>query len=410
MKTLPRFPPTQGFTLVEIMVVSLLASFFVIFLFGVMRNFSNGVVNVQRNVPLQRDLQLAKSIIEKDLLSAPRSSIGNVVPDPGFESRPTKLSDSLPTRPGFWACEPTRFKMDGGLKYATGFVTSHPNYIHTGNAALTIDTRGTVGAYTAHSSTFSLIGGRQYLFGAWVLTTDTNGIQGSIALIRDPAADAPPPTGVTGWPETDFFFLYRYNTHWSDVLNLDLGRWFFICRPFTATDNTHYRIRAGNASSNNTRLVCTVDDFVVIPTTWTMNNVRNEMLEFDNVVVDGPLAGQKVRLRYRWAPKGASGQIIRERIDSMTGAVLQTLDPLNNIRYMNVAWDFGQPIPGDLPTPLLVGAIPPPSGSETAQPAWDNFFQNGLNFPLVITLEVGNIGADAPNFLSLSFSVFPEMP
>lgn len=375
-----------------------------------MRNFSNGVVNVQRNVPLQRDLQLAKSIIEKDLLSTSRSSIGNVVPDPGFESSPSKLSDLLPTEKGFWACEPTRCKMEGGLKYATGFVTSHPDFIHTGNAALTIDTRGTVGDYTAHSSTFSLAGGREYLFGAWVLTTNTNGIQGSIALLKDPAAAAPPPKNVMGWPETDFFYLYRYATHWNDVLATDLGQWFFICRPFTAEDNTHYRIRAGNASSNNTRLVFSVDDMIVTPCSWTLNNVKNEMFEFDNVMVDGSLAGQRIRLRYRWAPKESSGQIIRERIDPKTGAVLQTLDPLVNIRHMSVAWDFGQPVPGVLPTALLTPPIPASTAFEHSQDDWDKYFQNGLNFPLIITLEVGNISAPAPNFLSLRFSVFPEMP
>lgn len=411
MKTPAHCLPTRGLTLVEIMVVATLSSFFILFLFSIMRNFSDGVVNVQRNVPLQRDLQLAKSIIERDLLSAPRSSIGNVVPDPGFESRPARLFDSLPTPPGFWACEPTRFIMTGGIRYATGFVTSHPSYIHSGNAALTVDTRGPVGAYTAHSSTFSLTGGRQYLFGAWVLTTDTNGIQGSISLVRDLATALPAaPTYVPGWPETEFFYLYRYENHWKDVINTDLGRWFFICRPFTAENNTHYRIRAGNASSNNTRLVFTVDDLIVTPSTWTMNNVRNEMLEFDNVMVEGPLAGQKVRLRYRWVPKGASGQIVRERIDAMSGAVLQTLDPLNNIRHMHVAWDFNQATPGDLPMAKLSGTIPAPSGSEVAQPAWDNFFAKGMTFPLVITLEAGNVGAIVPNFLSLSFSVYPEMP
>lgn len=157
------------------------------------------------------------------------------------------------------------------------------------------------------------MGGRQYLFGAWVLTTDTNGIQGSISLVKDPAAAGPAPASVPGWPETEFFYLYRYHNHWRDVVNSDLGRWFFICRPFTAEDDTHYRIRAGNASSNNTRLVFTVDDLIVIPSSSTMNHVRNEMLELDHLMVDGPLAGRN-QPAIGGRPKGPADEFVEELI------------------------------------------------------------------------------------------------
>lgn len=407
MKANPPLRRTRGLTLVEIMVVALLASFFVVFLFLIMRNFSKGVVNVQRAVPLQRDLQFAKSIIEKDLLSAPRSSIGNVVPQSGFESNPTQFSDQVPPPQGAWACTPTLFRMDGGIRYATGFINSRPNFVRNGNASLIIDSRGSVGLYTAHSSTFSLVGGRKYIFGAWVFTIAPNSIQTDIELVGDLNTDAFGSTPV-GWPETNRVYAFTTWTNWEPTPAAEIGRWVFLCRPFTAAANYNYRVRVGNASTNNTRLNTSVDDFIVTLSSWTMNNVSNDTFEFNNYMVDGPLKNQWVRLRYRWAPKGASGQLIRERIDPLTGAVLQNLDPLDNIRHVFIAWDFGQAAPGEIPT-----APPAPGGPgplATTGVAWNAFFAKGMTFPLIVTLEAGDIGATAPRFLSLRFSVFPEMP
>jgi hypothetical protein len=383
----------QGFTLVEILLASALAAFFVVFLFRIMGSFSRGVVNVQRAVPLQRDLQFAKAVIEKDLLSAPRSSIGNAVPDPGFESSPSTLLDSIPTTPGFWACLPRRFRFINRT-FGIGMINSRPDLVWNGHQSLLINTRGNVGNYTAFSSTFSLQG-RPHLFGAWILSRGTSGAQGVLNLLGD----------GTAWPTTSLGFLYRSFSRGAPVIPADDGRWIFICRPFNANASFNYRIVGGNASFNNVRLLFAMDDIMVTPLTWMMNNTVNESITFDNFVGNGPAAGQRVRMRYRWAPLGASGQILREIIDPTTGLVLQTLDPLKNIRQMSVAWDFGQATPGVLPA-LLSPGFP----VETTETAWDAFFANGMNFPLAITLQAGNVGALPPQVLSISFSVFPEMP
>lgn len=382
----------RGLTLLEIMVVAALVSFFIVFLFQIMRNFSGGVVNVQRALPLQRDLQFAKSAIEKDLLSAPRSSIGNAVPEPGFETVPPRLTTVLPTPPLFWTNLPTPLDISGGLNYGSASIVGHPNSTHTGNFGLLINTQGSVGTFTAQSSTFSLRTGT-YLAGVWVKTFINNWSQGSFEILGNP----PPPNP----PTTNLFYLFQKARRWNSVPVAGLNRWTFISNTFNADPTFNYRIAIGNASGNTTRLVVAFDDIIVTPLTFTLDATSMDTLEFDNFELEGPLAGQRVRKRYRWVPRGASGQVIRQKIDA-TGTIT-TMDPLNNIRHMSIAWDFGQSVPGMLPPHPR-----PAEGFEATD--WNAFFANGMNFPLVVTLEAGNIGATAPNFLRLSFSVFPEMP
>jgi hypothetical protein len=106
------------------------------------RNFGSGVTKIQRFVPMQRDLQLAKHVIEKDLLSAPRSSIGNAVPNPGFEAVPTRVSTIDPHhRQGFWACPPVPPRINP-FRSVQGFVTARPGIYLNGNYGLTLNLQG----------------------------------------------------------------------------------------------------------------------------------------------------------------------------------------------------------------------------------------------------------------------------
>jgi prepilin-type N-terminal cleavage/methylation domain-containing protein len=361
----------SGVTLVELMIVSAIVSIVFLFLVSMIRNFGIGVTKIQRFVPMQRDLQLAKHVIEKDLLSAPRSSIGNAVPNPGFEAVPTRISLSTPTTQGFWACPPVRPRLNP-FRSVQGFVTARPGFYLNGNYGLTLNVEGSAiqnTSYSADSSTFTLVAGSKYLFGGWFFENQVNaGVRWRLRLLR----------GST-WPETTMFDLIIANAQWK-----------FYVATFTATSD-NYRVVAGAFGVDDQQTTGTYDDIVVAPLAVDLVP-GGPPFEFERFQVDGPTPGQRDRIRYRVVTDGSTGRLIRERITT-TGVVVP-MQSVNKIRRVLIGWDFGGSDPGVLPasTPNAV------------------LFAKGMNFPLSVRIETGDVGATESKTLALTFSVFPEAP
>ncbi|MBK8576419.1 MAG: type II secretion system protein [Elusimicrobia bacterium] len=103
----------NGFTVVEMIVVMtvlvVLGSFFA----WLLRSSSDGFRIFQRRSPLQRDIQTALQAVQGDLLSASQSSIGNRLPDLGFERVPPALSTSPVANQ--WSWVPRPMSMHWGL-------------------------------------------------------------------------------------------------------------------------------------------------------------------------------------------------------------------------------------------------------------------------------------------------------
>ena len=361
----------QALTLVEVMVVLCVTSMVFLFLFNLMRHVGTGMTRIQRQLPLHRDLLIAKQSIEKDLLSAPRSSIGNAAPNPGFEEVPTRVSTFTPTTDGFWACPPTPPRRTGGGKYMYGFVSAKPEYVLNGHYSMNMNMLNMNGNNCyAYSSTFKLLDNTNYLFGGWIKKNIPNNRWARIQLFGD----------VNPWPMTSL-----------GLLSTDRSTWTFVVATMTTGVGITYRIQAGAADGDTARMSLSFDDIVMTP--MAVDLFPGDLpFEFQRVRTSPPELGRRERVRYRLVASGKSGQLVRERWD---GSVWEELKSLNNIRRLRLAWDFSRGVAG--------GGFPPPA-------QWPSYFAEGLNFPVSVTIEVGDVGAPNDKSLSLSFLVYSGVP
>lgn len=367
-------PKSRGITLVELMMVSAIVSVGMIFLFSVIRNVGTGMVRVQQRAPLQRDLQWAKQTIERDLLSASRGSLGNVLPNPGFEAVPTRISTVLPTPDGFWTCVDVLLRIQP-RDYSIGYISNRREFRRQGRYGLSLNSGNT---YQAASSTFSLVGGTTYFFGGWIrqyqgMTAELG--DGGFRLFGD----------ASDWPTT-------YRSGMSVNGNPSL-QWTYLRSTFMATAGFRYRATAyiNFEPMSDRDIHFGFDDVTLVALQTDLTPTNGTVFEFDSYQTRGTLMGQRLKMRYRLEPWGASGRLVREEVPF--GAPVRRLSEITNVRLCRLAWDFGGPTPGVLPAPL---------------PA--NFFDQGFSFPLVVTLEAGPVAATGNQTLSLQFSVFPEAP
>lgn len=371
----PKGTDSAGYTFVELMVVMVLTSLLGLFLFHIIRSFHTGVTSFQRAVPLQQSLQVAKAVIEKDLLSSPRSSIGgNVVPNPGFEMGSDGVSPTTPPPPGSWACVPIPLRLLPAagfvFSYGDGDITSRPNFFYNGNLGLTVNTAYT--SFAAQSSTFSLVDGVTYLFGGRIKQHLANGQNGELRILGDPLA--------TPWPMTIATTLVSNATVFS-----------FVATTLTGNAAFRYRIEAGFYNPAIAANVVSFDDILLVPVSFELTPTNGRVLEFQSFREGPSLSTTTVTMRYRIVPEKASGRLIRERLNM--GGTVTTLMSLDNVRRLSVGWDFGEGLPGVFPAVWPAG-----------------LFANGLNHPLIVTIESGDVGAVHPKTLSMTFSVYPVAP
>lgn len=369
----------RGWTLVEALVVSLLVTIVFGFINTIIRQFSKGVLRVETRVPLQHDLQVAKFAIEKDLSSAVRSTVGNVVPNPGFEDVPVSLSTTTPPAWGAWGYAPNLFysgAVGNYFTYTVSAISSSSTFSRQGHYGLLVDSA--FSSSLVFSSTFNLVSGSPYLFGGWMFRQRPPDPLGS-------SWDAPQMRLAWGPPGT-WVGISPLGHHLLSSASLG---WVFVSTTFTAT-NSSYNVQAGHIGNSPPRRVIFYDDIVVTPLATNITPTNGNTLEYAVFMNDPNPANQRERHRYRMVPDGVSGRIINERL--VGGAWVQE-STLRGIRRMLIGWDFGQAIPGQLPSPLPAA-----------------FFNNGLNFPIAILLEAGPVGAGPPKSMSLLFSVFPVTP
>lgn len=354
------------------MVVLCISSLVFVFLFKMMRHVGTGMTRVQRWVPLQRDIHNAKQAIEKDLLSAPRISIGNAAPNPGFEEVPTRLSTTTPTTDGFWSCPPTPPRRGLGInkKYMQGYINARPDLLVSGHYSLNIDIRDMTTDCFAYSSTFTLFDNTGYLFAGWIKKNIANARFARIELLGD----------ANSWPNTSLAVLPSNSSNWT-----------FVVATMTTGVGHFYRIQAGAVNGQTARMAMSFDDIILTP--LTINLLPGDPpYEFQRVLTTGPNVGRRERLRYRLVPHGNSGRLIRERWD---GAAWGEINYMDNIRRLRFAWDFSRGVSG--------GGMPPPA-------QWPALFGAGMNFPMTVTIEAGPVGAMSDKSLSLTYSVYSGVP
>ena len=134
---------TQGLTLTELLMVSFVMSIVMLCLFRAITLFTQGAMKIQRALPSQRALLTASHMLSVDLLSSSRSSINNLLRNPGFEDYSGELTVSAIPSTSTWSYPPSRMKNSSLNGYF--FVRIQSGHFPPGKRCLAIGSNATRG-------------------------------------------------------------------------------------------------------------------------------------------------------------------------------------------------------------------------------------------------------------------------
>lgn len=300
--TRDRFSSHSGFTVMELITVSVIIGLLATFTQPIFRSFTRGQRNVQVKLPVQRSALQALQAVRKDILSGSRSSMGNMI-DGSFEKFPYPLS-STPI-PGRWTNPPVRMTpIPNPLlprQYARAQITSRDDCVHGGKAALLLMSFGM--DYSVIGPTVTLVSGETYVIGAWERWISDNANLSVELWNATPSRVA---------------FITGISPTWSPLRITGLTGYAGVF---------HIRLRISGPG------VFAVDDVVFKRLTTDLTPSNGQTFEFDRFSND---SGDRIHSRFRIEPAGISGNLIRESIDP-AGNWVEYAGPISNIRRLNIS-------------------------------------------------------------------------
>lgn len=345
----------NGVTLVEMMIAVALLGVLASMGGWLLRSTSQGFTLFQKRSPLQRDAQTALQAVQGDLLSASKSSIGNFLPDLGFEQVPPALSTAPATGQWSWSPRPLSMGTSAGVSHRMFIARYDSSQVWRGRASMLVS----VGNWTMDENVDSP--GYNLTPGVYSLT----------ARVRDL------------WIQASFganVVLQRWDAgaFVDDIVLIpNAPNWAPVRSTFTVNNPGLYRVQLRHAGA--------------VTALWNDHSVWYDQIALvplgnDLTPGSGPLfflrydaaLARYRQVRYSLAPAGNSGALVREVLTN--GVWVRLGGNLPNIRRLNITWDGGNN-----------------GGPETA-------------FPLILTLESGPVGATGDNFLRLSTRFTPPLP
>lgn len=299
----------RGITLLELMVVGVILLIVVAGLSKLIKQSFQGLSATDKVMVLQRDLLRAQDVIQRDFMSAGRSSFMNFLPDPGFESLAT-----LPPAPTAesWGAVPVPMDPIVPDNNVSANITASTACF--GASSLSIATFGV--PYWVDSPVLSgLIDGQKYLVSGWIL--QKVGLpplhQGTIEVLKNGG-----PLVSTGTTSTD---------------------WVRLSSTFTAQGGFNYSVRLKITYSGLTGRVATFffDNVTLTPLGIVLTPGDMSFFEFQR---RDEKSGEYSRLRYSLDAYQGSGLLTRQIWD---GTAWQPLQPqVPNIRRLSVQWQNGE--------------------------------------------------------------------
>lgn len=299
----------RGVTLLELMVVGVILLIVVAGLSKLIKQTFQGLSLTEKSMVLQRDLLRAQDVIQRDFLSAGRSSFMNLLPDPGFES--LALLPSVPTSAS-WGAVPV--SVDPIEPTHTVYANITASTASFGMGSLCITSFGD--PYAVESPTLNgLLSGQAYMVSGWISQK-----------IGSPPLRA---AGIQVIKNGDLL-LER---------TVSANPWTRVSMVFTAEAGAVYSVRLNAlVDSNSPNRVASFffDNVTLTPLAIVLLPGDHQSFEFQR---RDARTGNYVRLRYSLEPDRGSGKLVRQQWD---GAVWQPLDPdIPNIRRLSVEWQNG---------------------------------------------------------------------
>lgn len=281
-----RSKKTAGVTLVELIVYIAIIGTLSVALLQTVRTGFDGAQMVQKSLPVQRDLQMLAQVVQRDVLSSSRGSLGNLV-DGGFEKSP--LSRDVTRLPGQWV--DSTVPMDLADRWNNGFaiITSSTSLSRSGRHCLMIWHAGR--SYSVQMS--SPMSAGNYQIGGWIRS---NGVDEARIQLLDASSNVVASTGSFG-------------LSWTYVTAS-----YLISSPGVHT----IRLLSPMKSSPGSPSYLTVyfDDIVLSQEVVALIPGSPDTFQFDRF----SLAGKREHVQYRVVPDGTSGRLFRQRFNYLISA------------------------------------------------------------------------------------------
>lgn len=336
-----------GLTLTELMMVSFVLSIVMVCIFRALTMFTQGALKIQRDLPAQRALQAASAMLTADLLASPRSTINNLLPNPGFEDFAGGLSISVTPTTGTWSSVPFRMGPNSNSGFYFPRIQSALNPY--GSQCLAIYTNWALSSVVSPA-----VGPAEktepYLFAGFFRTTDINSdAQGTVRGGFNPLAPA---------------------TSLGTLKNA--GNWTVRAASFSATMGHYHQVTLFINPSIN---IGAFDNIYLGPFSV---EISTSHLSGQLFMKRANAEGERERVEYSMSVGARGvGRLVRKLTQTSGVEKISSIDGIDSLK---VSW---------------VGA-PSPTG--------------GTNRPLLIELTGRGETANPAAMMSISFEVYPRVP
>jgi len=281
---------------------------------GFMQHVSVHTQKIKGQVPLQENMRTAFEAVQKDLMSASRSSLGNLIFDGGFEAVPPVISTAPDTLSQNWRVP---FQILNPLDPTQNAWVRPVNLsglgtVFRGKSALYIGHGG--GGYSVKTPVFQLTDGMTYMAGLW-------------ARARNASANAPIMRvwgGLTNPPSAVIASSATASVAWGPLR----------CS-FTAVGSYFYQLElAVGAGAVEAGFF---DDVALSPMSVELTAGSGRSFSFDRF---DPETGARQKIRYRVDPWQGTGRLVRETASA--GKPWQPLGaPFNDVTKVVFSWKGG---------------------------------------------------------------------
>lgn len=335
----------RGYTVPEILVAMALFGILALGAAWLIRSMARHSMVIQRRQPVHRDLQTAFAVVTTDLTSGVRSSLGNLLPDPGFERFPRSLSTSPTVPPSLGGITfnpllystahiwhtPQLFNIVSSFSAnnTCALISSDDPDVFHGQSVLKIRLPGNYdtvpgrgGDYVVSGPTVTLNAGTRYVLAGWIRSPSNQTV--TLALTDAPLTGAATLASVTGT-----------QANWT---------YLTVLAPAGLSGEHRVRIVANETLANANEVEYFFDDVTLTSsgTLADLTSAAGDTFEFDRFAVAPPdvTVSVRQRIRYQVVRENGGDTLVRSRRDA--DGVFRRTGAFRGVQRLTLSWAPGQ--------------------------------------------------------------------